>query len=318
MNKKSNRAISMLAALLLVALLAVGCAGPVPAPPASAATPSPAPRPSPAVATPANPELILATTTSTRDSGLLDVLVPVFEKSTGYKVKPIAVGSGQAMTMGERGEADVLLVHAPDSEVKFIQAGHGINRKLVMHNDFIIVGPPADPAIIKKKTSAVESLKSIASAKAILISRGDNSGTHQLELKVWRTAGIDPRGQTWYQESGQGMGATLNIASEKGAYTITDRATYLATRKNLSLELLVEGDPILLNIYHVIQVNPQKSSKINAAGARAFVEFMVAPATQKAIGSFGTEKFGQPLFFPDAGKTEAELGSVWNKQDNDT
>ncbi len=308
----------MLGALLLVALLAVGCAGPVPAPPASAATPSPAPRPSPAVATPANPELILATTTSTRDSGLLDVLVPVFEKSTGYKVKPIAVGSGQAMTMGERGEADVLLVHAPDSEVKFIQAGHGINRKLVMHNDFIIAGPPADPAVIKKKTSAVESLKSIASAKAILISRGDNSGTHQLELKVWKTAGIDPRGQTWYQESGQGMGATLNIASEKGAYTITDRATYLATRKNLSLELLVEGDPILLNIYHVIQVNPQKSSKINAAGARAFVEFMVAPATQKAIGSFGTEKFGQPLFFPDAGKTEAELGSVWNKQDNDT
>lgn len=262
------------------------------------------------MAQPANPEIILATSTSTQDSGLLDVLLPLFERATGYKVKPIAVGSGQAMTMGERGEADVLLVHAPDSEAKFMQAGHGINRKLVMHNDFIIIGPPADPAGIKRKPSAIDSIKSIAAARALFVSRGDNSGTHQLELKIWKTASIDPKGQTWYQESGQGMGAALNIASEKGAYTLTDRATYLATKRNLTLEVLAEGDPALLNIYHVIQVNPAKSSKINAEGAKAFVDFMLAPETQKTIGIFGVEKYGQPLFFPDAGKTEAEMGSV--------
>jgi tungstate transport system substrate-binding protein len=281
---------------------AIGCSSP------SAPAPSTAPVTIPPK--PANPELILATTTSTQDSGLLDVLVPQFEQKTGYKVKTIAVGSGQAMTMGERGEADVLLVHAPDSEVKFMQAGHGINRRLVMHNDFIIIGPQADPAGIKGVATAVDALKKIAAAKAGFISRGDNSGTDQLEKKVWKTAGVDAKGQSWYQESGQGMGATLNIASEKSAYTITDRATYLATKKNLSLNILVEGDPILLNIYHVIQVNPQKSSKINADGAKAFADFMVAPETQQIIAKFGVDKFGQPLFFPDAGKSEAQLGSV--------
>jgi tungstate transport system substrate-binding protein len=281
---------------------AIGCSSP------SAPAPSTAPVTIPPK--PANPELILATTTSTQDSRLLDVLVPQFEQKTGYKVKTIAVGSGQAMTMGERGEADVLLVHAPDSEVKFMQAGHGINRKLVMHNDFIIIGPQADPARIKGVATAVDALKKIAAAKANFISRGDNSGTDQLEKKVWKTAGVDTKGQSWYQESGQGMGATLNIASEKSAYTITDRATYLATKKNLSLNILVEGDPILLNIYHVIQVNPQKSSKINTDGAKAFADFMVAPETQQIIAKFGVDKFGQPLFFPDAGKSEAQLGSV--------
>lgn len=294
----------LLSILIILSMLfgVIGCA--------SSATSAPAPTPAPAPPKPANPELILSTTTSTADSGLLDVLLPVFEQKTGYKVKPIAVGSGQAMIMGERGEADVLLVHAPESEVKFIQAGHGINRKLVMHNDFIIVGPAADPAGIKGITSAVETLKKLSAAKVVFLSRGDNSGTHQLELKVWKTAGIDPKGQSWYQESGQGMGATLNISSEKGAYTIADRATYLATKKNLSLDILVQGDPILLNIYHVIQINPQKSTKINAEGARAFVDFMVSPEIQQTISKFGIDKFGQPLFFPDAGKTEAELGSV--------
>jgi tungstate transport system substrate-binding protein len=239
----------------------------------------------------------------------MDVLIPTFQEKTGYSIKPIYVGSGAAMAMGERGEADVLLVHAPDSEVKFMQAGHGVSRKLVMHNDFVIIGPSGDIAGIKGVPSAVDALKKIAAAGAIFISRGDNSGTDQLEKKLWKTAGIEPKGQTWYQESGQGMGATLSIASEKAAYTITDRATYLATQKNLSLTILVQGDPILLNIYHVIQVNPAKSAKINAEGAKAFSDYMVDPATQQVIAKFGVDKYGQPLFFPDADKTEADLGS---------
>ncbi len=259
---------------------------------------------------PANPELIMASTTSTGDSGLMDTLLPLFQKKTGYIVKPIYVGSGAAMTMGERGEADVLLVHAPESEVKFMQAGHGTVRKIVMHNDFIIIGPAGDPAGIKGMTSAIDALKKIAAAKSIFISRGDNSGTDQLEKKLWKTAAIEAKGQTWYQESGQGMGATLSIASEKASYTITDRATFLARQKDLSLVLLVEKDPILLNIYHVIQVNPAKSTKINADGAKAFADFMVDSATQAAIGKFGIDKYGSPLFFPDAGKKESDLGSM--------
>ncbi|MBI4266930.1 MAG: substrate-binding domain-containing protein [Chloroflexi bacterium] len=258
----------------------------------------------------AKPELILATTTSTQDAGLLDVLVPMFQQKTGYVVKTIAVGSGQAMVMGERGEADVMLVHVPDSEVKFMQAGHGIDRRLVMHNDFIIIGPAADPAGIEGTPSAIEGLKKIAAAKAVFISRGDNSGTDQMEKKLWKAAGIEVKGQAWYQESGQGMGATLNIASEKAAYTITDRATFLATRRNLSLDILAENDPVLLNIYHVIQVNPQKSDKINAEGAKAFADFMVDPTIQRVIEKFGVDKYGLPLFFPDAGKKESDLGSI--------
>lgn len=272
----------------------------------SAATPQAKSSPTTAVqkpaARPANPELILATTTSTQDSGLLDVLIPMFESQSGYRVKPIAVGSGQAMTMGERGEADVLLVHAPDSEAKFIAAGHGINRQLVMHNDFVIVGPPSDPAKIKGSKASADALKKVADAQAIFVSRGDNSGTDQLEKKLWGTV---LKGQSWYQESGQGMGQTLNIASEKAAYTVTDRATYLATRKNLQLDILVEGDRSLLNIYHVMQVDPGKSTKINSSGAKAFVEFMVSKEAQDAIAKFGVDKYGQPLFFPDAGKPEA-------------
>lgn len=303
LNHKAAKFYTVTAALLLVLSLVIGACAKAPAStPISVPTPT---RPKPA-----NPELILATTTSTADTGLLDALLPRFEQRTGYKVKPIAVGSGQAMTMGERGEADVLLVHAPDSEVKFVEAGHGVNRKLVMHNDFIIIGPAADPAGIKGMTLAIDALKKVAAAKAIFISRGDNSGTDQLEKKLWKTAGIEAKGQTWYQESGQGMGATLNIASEKGAYTITDRATFLATQKNLSLTILVQGDKVLLNIYHVVQVNPQKSNKINADGAKAFSDFMVSPETQQVIAKFGVDKYGQPLFFPDAGKTEAEMGSV--------
>ncbi|MDP2728924.1 MAG: substrate-binding domain-containing protein [Dehalococcoidales bacterium] len=258
---------------------------------------------------PANTELILATTTSTQDSGLLDVLIPMFEEQTGYHVKTIAVGTGAALAMGQRGEADVLLVHKPSAELPLMENGDAISRKLVMHNDFIIVGPPSDPAGIKGITSATDAYKKIADSNSIFISRGDASGTNKTELDIWKTADIEPAGQSWYQESGQGMGATLTIASEKQAYTMTDRATYLATKANLELDLLGEGDPLLLNIYHVMQVNPDKNDKINAEGAKAFADFMAALATQEVIKNFGVDKYGQPLFFPDADKTEADLGS---------
>jgi len=252
--------------------------------------------------------VILATTTSTQDSGLLDVLLPIFEKKTGYFVKTIAVGSGQAMAMGQKGEADVLLVHSPAAEKKFVAEGFGINRRLVMHNDFIIVGPSEDPAKIKGIKSSSESFKKIASANALFLSRGDNSGTHAKEKDIWKTAGVNPEGEKWYQQTGLGMGQTLSVAAEKKGYTLADRGTYLALKKNLGLDILVEGDAILLNIYHVIEVNPVKWPKVNTAGAKTFADFMLAKETQDIIKTFGVDKFGSPLFFPDAGKKEEELG----------
>ncbi len=252
--------------------------------------------------------LILATTTSTQDTGLLDVLLPIFEKKTGYFVKTIAVGSGQAMTMGQKGEANVLLVHSPAAEKKFVSEGYGINRRLVMHNDYIIVGPSEDLAKIKGIKSSSESFKKIASAKALFLSRGDNSGTNAKEKDIWKVAGINPEGEKWYQQTGLGMGQTLNVAAEKKGYTLADRGTYLALKKNLGLDILVEGDAILLNIYHVIEVNPTKWPKVNAVGAKAFADFMVSKETQDIVKTFGVEKFGSPLFFPDAEKKEEELG----------
>jgi tungstate transport system substrate-binding protein len=252
--------------------------------------------------------VILSTTTSTQDSGLLDVLIPIFEKNTGFFVKTIAVGSGQAMAMGQKGEADVLLVHSPAAEKKFVAEGYGINRRLIMHNDFIIVGPPADLAKIKGIKSASEALKKIAISNALFLSRGDNSGTHAKEKAIWKAAGIDPEKEKWYQQTGLGMGQTLSVAAEKKGYTLADRGTYLALKKNLGLDILVEGDAILLNIYHVIEVNPAKWPKVNAAGGKAFADFMVSKETQGIIKTFGVEKFGSPLFFPDVGKKEEELG----------
>lgn len=252
--------------------------------------------------------IILATTTSTQDSGLLDVLLPIFEKKTNYFVKTIAVGSGQAMAMGQKGEADVLLVHSPAAEKKFVEEGYGVNRRLVMHNDFIIVGPPDDPAKIKEIKSTPEAFKKIAAASRLFLSRGDNSGTHAKEKDIWKKADINPEKEKWYQQTGLGMGHTLNVAAEKKGYTLTDRGTYLALQKNLGLSILVEGDAVLLNIYHVIEVNPAKWPKVNAAGGKAFADFMVARETQEIIKTFGTDKFGSPLFFPDAGKKVEDLG----------
>jgi tungstate transport system substrate-binding protein len=258
--------------------------------------------------TPKQKNIILATTTSTQDTGLLDVLIPMFEKETGYFVKTIAVGSGQAMAMGQKGEADVLLVHSPDAEKKFMDEGYGVNRRLVMHNDFIIVGPGDDPAKIKGVKSSAEALKLIAKANALFVSRGDNSGTHAKEKTLWKKAQINAEGQKWYQQTGLGMGQTLSVAAEKKGYTLADRGTYLALKKNLGLNILVEGDAALLNIYHVIEVNIAKWPKVNAAGAKAFADFTVSKRTQDIIKTYGTDKYGSPLFFPDAGKKVEDLG----------
>jgi tungstate transport system substrate-binding protein len=265
----------------------------------------------PALATPPEqPALLLATTTSTQDSGLLDVLLPAFEKATGYQVKTISVGSGQAMALGRRGEADVLLVHSPGEEKKLVEEGLGVNRRLVMHNDFVLVGPAADPARLRGTATTAEAVKKIAGAAALFLSRGDNSGTHSKEKSIWKAAGLAPEGQPWYQQTGLGMGETLNVASEKGGYTLADRGTLLARGKSapLALEILVQGEPLLLNVYHVIEVNPARWPKVNAAGARAFADFLVSPEGQALIGRFGVEKFGAPLFTPDAGKKPETLG----------
>ena len=212
------------------------------------------------------------------------------------------------MAMGQKGEADVLLVHSPDAEKKFMADGFGVDRLLVMHNDFIVLGSSADPAAIKGAKTTPEAFKKIAAAGALFLSRGDNSGTHSKEKGIWKAAGINPVGQKWYQETGLGMGQTLNVANEKNGYTLADRGTYLALKKNLSLAILKEGDPILLNIYHVIGVNPAKWPKVNTAGAKAFSAFMVSAEVQGIIKTFGVDKYGAPLFFPDAGKKEDALG----------
>jgi len=284
----------------------VAKSAPPPEVPASAPTTVPAPTSAPA---PANGDLILATTTSTQDSGLLDVLVPLFEQETGFRLKIVAVGTGQALQMGQDGNADVLLVHAPSSEKTYMDGGYGKDRFLIMHNDFIVVGPATDAAGIKGAASAVDAFKTIAEKQAPFLSRGDKSGTNTKELALWKSAGIDvSQKPAWYAESGQGMGATLTIASEKGAYTLTDRATYLANKANLQLDLLVEKDHGLLNVYHVITVNPEKWPKTNYDGAIAFAKWLTEPLTQEVIGAFGVDKFGQPLFVPDADKTDADLG----------
>jgi tungstate transport system substrate-binding protein len=245
-------------------------------------------------------EIILATTTSTQDSGLLDELIPQFEKESGYKVKVIAVGSGQALEMADQGEADVVLAHSPKAEEELEAAGGVIEREPVMHNDFVIVGPEDDPAGVADAETAADAMAAIAASGATFISRGDESGTHTKELGLWEKAGIDPTGESWYQETGQGMGATLTVASEKEGYTLADRGTYLAQKDNLALVVVSEGDAALFNPYHVMVVNQDKHSEVNAEGARAFADYITSATGQTFIASFGTAEYGEPLFSPDA------------------
>jgi tungstate transport system substrate-binding protein len=293
-----------------VLLLVLGACAPTPATPPPT---QPAPAVAQATAIPRSgndKDLILATTTSTQDSGLLDVLIPLFQQRSGYQVKTVSVGTGAALALGARGEADVVLVHAPASEVQWMAQGNGTDRRLVMHNDFVIVGPPDDPAHLKGEPSALAALRKIADARAPFVSRGDNSGTQQLELSLWQKNSIDPKGQPWYIESGTGMGQTLTIADQRRAYTISDRATLLAFTGKLDLPIVVERDPVLLNVYHVMPVSQTKfpNVKINAAGGKAFADFLVAADTQAVIGEFGKDKYGQALFVPDAGKAESDVG----------
>jgi tungstate transport system substrate-binding protein len=244
--------------------------------------------------------LILATTTSTQDSGLLDEWVPMFEAENPYSVKVIAVGSGEAMSMGREGECDVMLVHSPAAEEEIVAEGFAVDRKAVMHNDFILVGPASDPAGVKGADTAKDAFSRIAAAAASeFISRGDESGTHTKELKIWDEAGIEPAG-AWYVESGKGMGDTLRIANEREAYTIADRGTYLSLKDSLELEVLSEGDPAYFNNYHVMNVNPEKYPDVNIEGSRAFNAFCVSREAQEFLNEFGVEKYGEPLFYPDA------------------
>jgi tungstate transport system substrate-binding protein len=256
-----------------------------------------------AVATKASGDVILATTTSTDDSGLLDVLVPMFEEESGYNIQVIAVGSGQAIEQASRGDADLVLAHSPAAEQQMIDDGNGIERVLIMHNDFIMVGPESDPAGVATAATINDAMTAIATTESPFISRGDDSGTHALELRLWEAANVEPGGG-WYSESGQGMGATLQIAGQRQGYTISDRATYLSQQDTLELVVLYEGDPSLLNVYHAIAVNPEVHPDVEAAGAQAFIDFLVREDVQEIIGEFGVDEFGEPLFFPDAGKPE--------------
>jgi tungstate transport system substrate-binding protein len=345
MNTGKLRVASLLLVSLfvIISLITTGCASPPapsasPAPTAAAsptATPSASPSATPSAtptakpsasssATPsataaasptkhANTEVILSSTTSVRDSGLMEKLIPLFEQKSGYKVKPIYNGSGAALALGAKGEADVLVVHSPIAEMDFMSAGNGSDRRLIMHNDFIIIGPASDPAKIKGTKTALDAFKKIAAAKATFYSRGDNSGTDATEKAIWKLAGVvvvdkSPDNPNWYIESGSAMGQLLLIASDKQGYTMSDRATYLAYKDKIALDVLVEGDPALLNLYHVIQVNPAKFPGIvNTDGAKAFADFMVGKDAQDVIGKF-TDKNNVLLFVPDGGKTDADLG----------
>lgn len=274
-----------LAATALAALVAAGCGA--------------------GAAGPARPNVALATTTSFQDSGLLDVLVGDFQKRTGYKVKAQAVGTGAALAIGGRGDADVVVSHAPTAEREFMAAGSGERRHLFMHNDFVLVGPPADPAGVKGM-KAIAALQRLASRGATFVSRGDRSGTHLLEMELWQKAGVAPRGE-WYLEAATGMGQTLTIASEKRAYTLTDRGTFLSRRGQIDLAIAVDRDPPLLNPYHVITVNPRRFTAVNAAGASAFADYLLSARAQSLIATFGVDRYGEPLFFADAGTSEEDL-----------
>jgi tungstate transport system substrate-binding protein len=289
-----GRCLAALGWTALIAIVLAGCSSGVAAPAADA--PSPA----------GSRDLLLATTTSTQDSGLLEVVLPAFEAASGYEVRTIAVGSGAALQLGTDGNADVLLVHSPAAEEEFMAAASGVDRRLVMHNRFLVVGPAADPAGIKGMTSAADAFKTVADSGSTFVSRGDGSGTETKEVGYWKQLGITPD-PAWYVQSGQGMSSTLQIASEKGGYTLTDIATWAATRDKLALVAMVDADPSLLNIYHVIGVSPATHPKVNVEGAKAFGDFLLSPDGQAMIGAFGQDTHGMQLFVPDAGTSEDSL-----------
>jgi tungstate transport system substrate-binding protein len=299
-----TRYIVVVLAMLLASLLAA--CRPVQAPaagaaePAATATAAAAEETAAAVPSGDPNKLIIATTTSTADSGLLDVLLPAFEQEFGVDTDYVAVGTGQSLKLGEDCNADVVLVHARAREDEFMNNGFGSRREDVMYNDFVIVGPASDPAGIKGMTDAAEAFKAIAAAEATFISRGDDSGTHTKEQSVWKKAEIEPSG-SWYVSAGQGMGAVLNMANEQQAYTLSDRATYLArSQEGLDLEILVEGDPALFNPYGVIVVNPENCPNVNADLANKFADWIISVPTQEMIAAFGQGEFGQSLFIPDS------------------
>jgi tungstate transport system substrate-binding protein len=282
---KKNRLSLVLFALMLLVLSACG----------NTNTKEAAAKDKQTAAKPAPTNMILATTTSTQDSGLLDVIIPMFEKQNNVKVKVIAVGTGEALAMGTKGEADALLVHAPAAEKAVVDAGDAINYKRVMYNDFVLAGPKENPAGVSGD-DIVAAFKKLAETKSSFISRGDDSGTNKKELAIWTTANIKPAGD-WYVSTGQGMGQTLQVAAEKKGYVLTDRATWLAQSKNLdTLKIVVEGGKDLMNIYHVMEVNPDKHDKVNSTDAKKFVDFMVNPKTQDVIENFGKKEYGRSLF----------------------
>jgi tungstate transport system substrate-binding protein len=242
----------------------------------------------------------LATTTSTQDSGLLDDLLPAFRRQTGVEVRVVAVGTGQALELGRRGDADVLLVHDPAAEEQFMAAGHGSDRRPVMHNEFVLAGPPADPAGAGRVSGVVEAFRRIADARASFVSRADESGTHRKEQSIWRTAGVEPAGD-WYVRAGTGMAQALRVAHEKRAYVLTDRATYLALRHDLDLAVVGRGDPLLVNRYAVIVVNLARHPHVRADAARRFADYLVSPEGRQRIADFGRDKYGEPLFTPEVG-----------------
>lgn len=250
-----------------------------------------------ATSAPQRPDVVLATTTSFQDSGLLDDIVADFAAKTGYRIRATAVGSGAAIAIGARGDADVVFAHSPKAELEFMAQGNGERRVKVMYNDFLILGPASDPARAQGMRSH-DALRAIAAARATFYSRGDRSGTDVFEKDLWQQAGVGTA-SPWYLEAATGMGQTLQIANEKGAYTIADRGTYLARKKDLALVIITEKDPPLLNHYHVMTVHPGKHPRVNAAGAKAFVDYLVSAATQERIAKFGVEKYGEPLFYPD-------------------
>lgn len=245
-----------------------------------------------------NKNIILATTTSVQDTGLLDVLTDAFQKKTGYTVKSIAVGTGQAIQMGKLGEADILWVHSPTDEKQFVDEGYGINRTTFMHNDFVILGPRDDSAKVLGEKSVVEVFKKIAAGKKLFVSRGDNSGTHKKEKAIWKEAGVFPD-KSAYLEAGQGMAATVSIANEKRAYCLADRSSYLSLKKSINLMIVSEGDPLLINYYSLILVNPDKFSKINVEGGKLLFDFLLSGEAKGVVESFGKKEFGKQLFFWD-------------------